>query len=116
VIGSPQSKPPSPMLGNGRWRTALRRLADQEEHLEIFRAEGQAVKAENDRRRADLICKLYKAVRLEFPPGRKGNGPANRRVKERFEMRTGETITVRTVRDTVTKAGLSDPPRRKGKR
>jgi hypothetical protein len=99
-----------------RVEKALRRLADQEEHLEIFRAEGQAVKAENDRRRADLICKLYKAVRLEFPPGRKGNGPANRRVKERFEMRTGETITVRTVRDTVTKAGLSDPPRRKGKR
>jgi hypothetical protein len=99
-----------------RVEKALRRLADQEEHLEIFRAEGQAVKAENDRRRADLICKLYKAVRPSFPEGRKGNGEANRAVAERFENQTGKPVTVRTVRDTVNEAGLSDSPRRKGKR
>lgn len=98
-----------------RVEKALRRLADQEEHLEIFQAEGRAAKAENDKERAALVCKLYEAVRPSFPPGRKGNGPAHRRVAERFEMQTGESITVRTVRDTVNKAGLSDPPRRKGK-
>ena len=98
-----------------RVEKALRRLTEQEEHLEIFQAEGQAAKAENDKRRAALVCKLYKSVRPSFPEGRRGNGLAHRLVVERFEMRTGESITVRTVRDTVSKAGLSQSPRRKGK-
>jgi hypothetical protein len=98
-----------------RVEKALRRLLDQEEHLEIFQAEGRAAKAEEDSRRADLICKLYKSVRPSFPEGRKGNGPANRLVAERYEMKTGKSVTVRTVRDTVNKAGLSQSPRRKGK-
>ncbi|MGB8852871.1 MAG: hypothetical protein WCC69_04830 [Pirellulales bacterium] len=97
-----------------RVEKALRRLAEQEEHVELFAAEGRAVKAENDRRRAALICKLYKAVRPSFPSGQKGNGPANRAVAERYEMQTGETIHERTVRDTVKRAGLSEsPPRRR---
>jgi hypothetical protein len=99
-----------------RVEKALRRLSEQEEHLELFNAEGRAAKAENDRKRAALICKLYESVRPAFGPGRKGNGAAHRRVVERFEMQTGESVTVRTVRDTVNKAGLSDSPRRKGKR
>lgn len=94
---------------------ALRLLADQTENGEILAAEGRAVKAENDKRRAALICKLYRSVRLGFPPGRRGNGPANRRVAERYEMQTGEPIHERTVRDTVKRAGLSDPPRGKRK-
>lgn len=98
-----------------RVEKALRRLAEQEEHVELFTAEGRAAKAENDRQRAALICKLYKAVRPGFPAGRKGNGPANRRVAERFEMQTGKPVTERTVRDTVKEAGLVDPPRRQRK-
>ena len=94
---------------------ALRLLADQTENGEILAAEGRAVKAENDKRRAALICKLYRSVRPGFPPGRRGNGPANRRVAERYEMQTGEPIHERTVRDTVKRAGLSDPPRGKRK-
>lgn len=98
-----------------RMEKALRRLAEQEEHLEIFAAEGRAVKAERDKQRAALICTLYKSVRSSFPSGKNGNGPANRRVAERYEMQTGESVTDRTVRDTVKRAGLSDPPRRRRK-
>jgi hypothetical protein len=98
-----------------RVEKALRRLAEQEEHLEIFRAEGQAAKAVIDAQRAALICKLYKSVRPSFPAGRKGNGEANRRVAERYEMQTGEAVTDRTVRDTVKKAGISSPPCRQRK-
>ncbi len=97
---------------SARVEKALRRLAEQEEHLELFAAEGRAAKAENDEQRAALICKLYKSVRPIFPPGRLGNGAAHRRVVERFNITTGETVTERTVRDTVKKAGLSDQPRR----
>lgn len=98
-----------------RMEKALRRLAEQEEHLEIFAAEGRAAKAERDKQRAALICKLYNSVRPSFPSGKNGNGPANRRVAERYEMQTGETISERTVRDTVKRAGLSDPPSRRRK-
>jgi hypothetical protein len=98
-----------------RVEKALRRLAEQEEHLEIFRAEGQAAKAVIDAQRAALICKLYKSVRPSFPAGRNGNGEANRRVAERYEIQTGEAVTDRTVRDTVKKAGLSAPSRRQRK-
>jgi hypothetical protein len=98
-----------------RMEKALRRLADQEEHLEIFQAEGKAAKAVKDKRRAALICELYRSVRPGFPPGRMGNGPANRRVAERYEIQTGESVTERTVRDKVKLAGLSDPPRRQRK-
>lgn len=98
-----------------RVEKALRRLAEQEEHHELFAAEGRAAKAERDKERAALICKLYKSVRPSFPSGKNGNGPANRRVAERYEMQTGETIHERTVRDTVKRAGLSDPPRRRRK-
>jgi hypothetical protein len=94
---------------------ALLRLAEQEDHVESFLAEGRAAKAVIDARRAALICELYKSVRSSFPAGRKGNGEANRRVAERYEMQTGEAVTDRTVRDTVKKAGLSDPPRRQRK-
>lgn len=99
-----------------RVEKALRRLEVQEDNTESFLAEGRAAKAENDRKRAALICKLYKAVRPSHPEGRKGNGDANKAVAERYESQTGESVTVRTVRDTVKEAGLSDPPRRKGKR
>lgn len=101
--------------GSERVEKALRRLAEQEEHVELFAAEGRAVKAENDRRRAALVCKLYKDVRPGFDAGRKGNGPANRRVAERYELQTGETISERAVREILKRAGLSDRTRRRRK-
>ena len=99
-----------------RVEKALRRLEVQEDNTESFLAEGRAAKAENDRQRVALICKLYKSIRTSFDEGRRGNGPANKLVAERYQMKTGKSVTVRTVRDTVKEAGLSDPPRRKGKR
>jgi hypothetical protein len=100
---------------NPRIMKAVRRLAEQEENGEMLAAEGRAAKAVNDRRRADLIRRLYKSVRPSFPDGRKGNGLAHRAVAERYETQTDESVSERTVRDTVNKAGLSAPRRRKRK-
>ena len=88
-----------------RVEKALRLLAEREEHHELLAAEGRAAKAENDKERAARVCKLYKAVRPSFPEGRKGNGPAHRRVAERYQMQTGESVTVRTVREILKRSG-----------
>lgn len=88
------------------WGNAVQQKLDQYENVELLTAEGRTAKAENDRRRADLICELYKVVRPSCDAGRKGNGRANQIVADRFEMKTGQPITARTVRDTVKKAGL----------
>ncbi len=97
------------------WGKAVRRLIDQEEHSEMLAAEGQAVKAENDKERSAKVCKLYESVRPSFPEGPKGNGDAHRAVKERFEATTDKSITVKTVRNILKKAGLAQSLRRKGK-
>ena len=95
---------------------AVQRLEDQEDHCEMLQAEGQAAKAENDNERSAIICKLYDSVRTSYPEGRKGNAEAYRAVTIRFKRRTDDSVTVRTVRDTVNKkARLSQSPRRKGK-
>ena len=101
--------------GLDRASKALRRLTEQEEHLEIFQAKGQAVKAENDKGRSARVCKLYNSVRQSYSEGRKGNGDVLRVVTERFEAMGGESITVETVRNNVKKAGLAQSLRRKGK-
>ena len=98
-----------------RVEKALRRLTEQEEHLEIFQAKGQAVKAENDKGRSARVCKLYNSVRQSYSEGRKGNGDVLRVVTERFEATGGESITVKTVRNILKKAGLAQSLRRKGK-
>ena len=97
------------------WRKAVRRLIDQEEHSEMLAAEGQAVKAENDKGRSARVCKLYNSVRQSYSEGRKGNGDVLRVVTERFEATTGESITVKTVRNILKKAGLAQSLRPKGK-
>jgi hypothetical protein len=97
------------------WGNAVEQQIVRAENMELLREEGSVAKAEKDRRRGELICELYKSVRPSFSPGRSGNGEANRTVKYRFEMQTGETITVRTVRDTVREAGLTGGRRSKGK-
>jgi hypothetical protein len=94
---------------------AVALLEQRKEHGELLAAEGRAAKAVIDRDRADLICRIYTAIRPSFPDGRKGNGLAHRAVAERYEMRTRQTVSERTVRDTVKKAGLSAPHRRKRK-
>jgi hypothetical protein len=80
-------------------------LEQRRENGELLAAEGRAVKAENDKERAAMVCKLYKAVRPSFPEGRKGNGPAHRTVAGRFEQRTGKSITVRAVREILKRSG-----------
>lgn len=80
-------------------------LEQRRENGELLAAEGRAVKAKIDNERAAMVCQLYKAVRPSFPEGRKGNGSAHRRVAERFEQRTGKSITVRAVREILKRSG-----------
>jgi hypothetical protein len=90
-------------------------LEQWRENGEILAAEGRAAKAENDKRRAAIVCKMYRSVRPAHPPGRKGNGEACRVVADRYESQERESIDPKTVRETAQKAGIADPPRRERK-
>jgi len=90
-------------------------LGSRRENGEILAVEGRAAKAENDKRRAAIVCKMYRSVRPAHPPGRKGNGEACRVVADRYEAQERESIDPKTVRETAQKAGIADPPRRERK-
>lgn len=79
------------------------------ENGQLLAEEGRAARKQKTDRQAERVCKLYRRIRNQHPPGRRGNGAALQAVSDQFGSLPGKDkpITVQAIRKILKRCGVS---------
>lgn len=79
------------------------------ENGQMLAEEGRAARKQKTDRQAERVCKLYRKIRTQHPPGRRGNGAALQAVSDQFGSLPGKDkpITVQAIRKILKRCGVS---------
>lgn len=81
----------------------------RQENGQILAEEGRSARKQKTDRQAERVCKLYRKIRNQHPPGRRGNGAALQAVSDQFGSIPGKDkpITVQAIRKILKRCGVS---------
>lgn len=83
-----------------KWERDDALAKQRSENGQILAEEGRAARKQKTDRQAERVCKLYRRIRNQHPPGKRGNGAALQAVSQCFGSLPGKNkpITVQAIR------------------